>query len=756
MTYVIKFLAFALFLFVPSFCEAQIVDSSEVIARLTEVVVQATRITSKSPVPHSNLKAAQIAQRLQAQDIPMLLSATPSLVESSDAGTGIGYTGLRIRGSDPTRVNVTINGVPINDAESQGVYWVDLPDLAASAAEIQVQRGVGASSNGAGAFGATVNIDLSRVMPDPGATVSSTIGAFGTRKFSGQVHTGLLSENWSFTGRTTLIQSDGYIDRSSADLNSLHLSAAYLGDRQSLQVHLLSGHEITYQAWNGVPAQFIDDEKLRTYNSAGMEQPETPYSNEVDDYAQQHLLLHYKRILTPQIILQLNGHYTKGKGYYEQYKANEPYADYGLAPQPIADTLISSTDLVRRRWLDNDYYGGTFALRWNPVQDKSTEILLGGAISRYSGRHFGEIIWSSQAIGQPKDYRYYDNTADKHDANIYLKAEMAFSKRATGFVDLQTRAIHYSFKGFDNDLNPTDQAVEHFFFNPKFGTTYSLSNRWVAYAYFGIAQREPNRDDYTQSSPNSRPKPEQMADTELGLRFEGAKSAASINFFLMQYRNQLALDGRINDVGAYIRTNVPRSFRAGIELEANTAVGQRIMLSGNLAVSQNKIKSFTEFRDDWDTGLQIAVAHQNSDLAFSPEIVARGELIGILWSKPAKNKVGKRLVSAAISGKYVGQQYLDNSSNAPTALPGYFVSDLRLNVDCKNLFGKQLSLILSLNNWLDACYSSNGWIYRYYSAGYDARADDPYTRLESGNAYQQVGYFPQAGRHWMATFRVGF
>ena len=333
---------------------------------LQTVVIQSTRAEATTPVPHTNISDEKIARMYQAQDVPFLLSGVPSLVESSDAGAGVGYTGMRIRGSDPSRVNVTINGIPLNDAESQGVYWVDLPDLAASAAEIQVQRGVGTSTNGAGAFGATVNLDLSRVEPEPFALLTNSFGSFATRKHSACLGTGLMGGKWAFSGRASTIRSDGYIDRAGADLNSLHLSGAYIDDRQSLQAHFISGHEVTYQAWNGVPAQFINDERLRTYNTAGTERPGEPYPDEVDNYTQRYVLLHYKRLFKYGLNLQLNGHYTQGFGYYEQYKAAQSYADYGLPNPSVGDTVLESTDLIRRRRLDNRFYGGTFALRWQP------------------------------------------------------------------------------------------------------------------------------------------------------------------------------------------------------------------------------------------------------------------------------------------------------------------------------------------------------------------------------------------------------
>jgi len=724
--------------------------------QLTEVVVQATRTDAKSPVPHTNFSAENLAKQYHAQDIPYLLSAVPSLVETSDGGTGTGYTGLRIRGSDPTRVNVTINGIPLNDAESQGVFWVDLPDLAASAAEIQVQRGVGTSTNGAGAFGASVNLNLSNIASERFATISNTYGSFNTRKHSLQVGTGLIGNTQrkvAFTARVSGIYAEGYLDRATVDLNALHLSGAYIDEQQSAQVHLISGHEITYQAWNGLPAQYLNNDSLRTFNTAGMERPGSAYPDEVDNYTQRHFLAHYKRLLSPKLELQLNGHYTQGFGYYEQYKADQDIADYGLPLGFVVDPVIPPIDLVRRRWLDNDFYGGTFALRWLPANDWKSMFLLGGAWSRYEGKHFGEIIWAESYTGAPNDYRYYENTATKQDANVFLKIEVSPVRDFTAFLDLQIRAVRYRFFGFDNELNNVQQTATLGFFNPKIGATYSISDAWQAYTFLGVGHREPNRDDYTQSTPNSRPRPEQMLDLETGIRRFGEKWTASVNFFSMQYRDQLVLNGRINDVGAYIRTNVPGSWRRGIEIEAKGQIGSLLTLAGSAAFSQNKIRSFTEYRDNWDTGEQEATVHHHSDLAFSPNLIARAEATFVI-KPPGSSKTSE--VSTTLVGKYVSPQFLDNTSNAQTSLPGYLVSDLRLNFDLAQVIGKQVSLIFSLNNLLDNKYSSNGWAYRYISAGYDARPDDAYTRLEGGNVYHQAGFFPQAGRHWMATLRVSF
>lgn len=720
--------------------------------RLQEVVIQVTRADANNPVPHTNLSAEKIARTYHSQDVPYLLTGVPSLVESSDAGAGVGYTGLRIRGSDPTRVNVTINGVPLNDAESQGMFWVDLPDLAASAAEIQVQRGVGTSTNGAGAFGATVNLDLSKVEPEPYAELTGSLGSFATNKLSARFGTGLLGGKVAFDGRVSAINSAGYIDRASADLNSMHLTGAYIDDRQSLQLHFLHGHEVTYQAWNGVPAQLIDS--LRTFNTAGTERPGSPYDKEVDDYTQRYLLLHYKRIFPGGISMQLNGHYTRGFGFYEQYKAGEAFSDYGMPDVVVGDSVIPSTDLVRRRWLDNDFYGGTFALRWQPPvnltwMSAAPVFTLGGAMSRYTGKHFGEVIWAERSA-VPKDFRYYNNDADKRDANVFIKMEMGLANGIAAFLDLQVRGIRYNFLGYNNDLENVTQDASLTFFNPKIGLTYTMAENWIAYGYFGIGNREPNRDDYTQSSPDSRPRPERLYDYEFGLKTGRNNWNASVNFFLMQYRDQLVLDGRLNDVGAYIRTNVPDSYRLGMELETSGKLGRRLLLTGNAAFSKNKIRVFSEFRDNWDSGVQTVIEHRNTDLAFSPQLTTRGEASYTVLDK------GSQVLAVALSGKYVGQQFLDNTSNEHSSLQGFFFSDFRMNYDVKKWVGENLSFILSVNNVFDNKYASNGWTYRFVSEGYNPLPDDPYSRPEGNGVYNQTGFFPQAGRHWMATMRLRF
>jgi iron complex outermembrane recepter protein len=716
------------------------------------VVIQATRAASGSPVPHTNLRAKEIAAVYHAQDIPMLLTGVPGVVEASDAGAGVGYTGMRVRGTDPTRINVTINGVPFNDAESQGVFWVNLPDLAASASEIQLQRGVGTSTHGAGAFGATLNIDLSRFEVEPGLTATQTVGAFGTRKSALQWRTGLLREHWAFSGRISGIDSDGFVDRASSRLRSTHLTGTWLDDRQSVQVHFLDGRERTYQSWYGLPAQYLDIDSLRTYNPAGTERADQPYPDEVDNYTQRHLLAHYKRQINSNTYLQINGHYTRGFGYYEQYRANESLADFGMPSLQIGDTILTTSDLAYRLWLDNHFGGATWLLRW--AASSRSEWKIGGGANQYNGKHFGEVVWASISTA-PAGHRYYDNDARKRDINFYVQNNTRLGRYTTAFADMQVRYVDYTFLGFDNELRNVTQTADLLFFNPKLGLTHQLTRAAQLYAYAGVGHREPNRADYTQSTPSSRPLAERMLDVEMGSRFAQSWWSATANLYGMWYRDQLVVDGRINDVGAYIRTNVPESSRLGIELEGSIKPCKSLIINGNATFNRNRIREFTAFVDDWDTGLQEEITYRDVPLAFSPAMTAFG---GVTWVQDISTlQKNTQQVSATLTAKHVGQQFLDNTGNTATALPAYTFCDLRLNYDWTGMdWCQRISVIGTVHNLLDARYEANGWVYRFRSAGYDPRPDDAYVRAEGAGVYHQAGFFPQAGRHWNLTLKVEF
>lgn len=717
---------------------------------LDQLVVKATRAGEKTPVTSSHLDKETIEENNLGQDVPFLLKWTPSAVVFSDAGAGIGYTGIRIRGTDPTRINVTINGIPLNDAESQGVFWVDLPDFASSTEDIQIQRGVGTSTNGAGAFGASINLNTNKLNREAYARFAGSVGSFNTFKTNAAFGTGLLDDKFAFDGRLSRITSDGFIDRATADLSSFYLSGTYLGKQHSLKFNVFSGHETTYQAWNGVPAQYIGDEDLRTYNSAGTEKHGTPHADEVDDYTQTHYQLLYHHGLNRNLHLNLAAHYTKGSGYFEQYKADESLTEYGLQNIVLNDTTITGTDLIRRRWLDNDFYGITYSLDYTS-DSRRLEAILGGAFSNYEGKHFGEVIWAEYfSNGEPK-HRYYDNDAEKSDFNIFIKINYQLTNALNGYLDLQYRQVNYSFLGIDGEGRNLRQTDALGFFNPKAGLYYDLSEKTKLYASFAVANREPNREDYTESTAENRPEHETLFNTEAGFLQTWNTASLGLNFYHMLYKNQLALTGELNDVGAAKRVNIPDSYRMGLEFVGGARFYKNFEFNSTLTLSMNKAKAFTEFIDNWDTGGQIQVEHKNTDLALSPNVIGSAGLSYEIFGKDSKKSLNLSLL-----GKYVGKQYIDNTSNENTVLDAYFYSDFRINFKVKTNVLNEIGVTLLVQNLFDASFSSNAWTYRYISANYDARPDDPYARLEGGNVYNLTGFFPQAGRNYLLGLNVTF
>ncbi|HHH50043.1 MAG TPA: TonB-dependent receptor, partial [Saprospiraceae bacterium] len=539
---------------------------------IEEVLIYANWADRETPMSFRNYKKEDIETTNLGQDVPYLLRWSPSVVVTSDAGTGIGYTGIRIRGTDPSRINVTINGIPLNDSESQSSFWVDLPDFLSSTESVQIQRGVGSSTNGAGAFGGTINLNTAKLTDKAYATLNGSVGSFNTQKYNVLLGSGLLKNNFSFDARLSKISSDGYIDRASSDLKSYFVSAAYVGDKASLRFNVFSGHEITYQAWNGVPAQYIDDDKLRKTNTAGTEKSGEPHDNEVDDYTQTHYQIHYHQTLAKKTNLNIALHYTKGLGFFEQYKAAQDLVDYNLTP----DAGIEKTDLIRRRWLDNDFYGTVFSLNVNPSNKLKTT--LGGGWNKYLGRHFGEVIWARYMGSAEQGQRYYDNDAQKIDFNIFAKLNYQLSSLLNTYIDLQYRTVDYTFLGFDNDGKNITQNARLHFFNPKFGLFYKLKNNSNLYASFAVGNREPNRSDYTESTPASRPSHETLCNTELGFKQIWKHNYFNINAYHMKYNNQLVLTGQINDVGEQTRINVKDSYRLGLELDGLLALSKSFSL----------------------------------------------------------------------------------------------------------------------------------------------------------------------------------
>ncbi|WP_420147234.1 TonB-dependent receptor [Spirosoma sp.] len=685
-----------------------------------EVIVSATRANQKSAIAYTDVTRRDLDKLNLGQDIPQLLNFTPSIVTTSDAGAGVGYTGIRIRGSDATRVNVTLNGIPYNDAESQGTFFVNMPDFASSVSTVQIQRGVGTSTNGAGAFGASVNIQTNKLEEKPYAEANISAGSFGTRKVNVLAGTGLLNNHFVLDARLSKIHSDGYVDRAFSDLRSFYVSGGYYTKKSFFRLNVFSGQEQTYQSWGGVPENLLKTN--RTYNVY-------TYDNETDNYQQDNYQLITSHELSRNWRLNVSGFYTKGRGYYEQYRPNDRFSNYNLPNVVVGDSIISRTDIIRRRWLDNDFYGTVFSLDYNSFSKLTANI--GGGWNQYDGEHYGEIIWARIAGNTNIRDRYYNDYATKKDANLYAKVFYQFTPNLTAFADAQIRRIDYSFLGFNSQLQNVQQEAQLTFFNPKAGLTYSINDRSTVYASVGVGQREPNRDDYTQSSPESRPKSEKLVDYEAGYKIQTEKLAFTANAYYMNYRNQLVLSGQLNDVGAANRVNVAKSYRAGIELELGARLAQTLRWNTNATFSRNRVQNFTEYLDNFDDGTQQANQYRETDISFSPNVIAGSQLL----YTPVKG------LELGLLSKYVGQQYLDNTSNESRKLNAYFTNDIRLIYSIKPKFAQEIAFTLLFNNVLNELYESNGYTYAYVS---------------EGKVIAENGYYPQAGRNFLAGVRVRF
>lgn len=692
--------------------------------QLSAAEVTALRAGDRAPFAKSTLTAEDIAKINTGVDLPYLLDMQPSVVVGSDGGTGIGYTNMRIRGSDATRTNITLNGVPFNDAESQGAFLVNLPDLATSAEDIEVQRGVGTSTNGPGAFGASVNLRTTSVKREAWGLIDVGGGSYNTQRYTVSAGTGLINNKFSLDMRLSSITSDGYIDRASADLKSYFLQGAWVGKTRSLRFITFRGVEETYQAWDGVPREVIDTN--RTYN-------DFTYANQVDHYDQTHYQLLFDQKLG-NTTLNVTLFRVLGAGYYEQYKPDDGLSTYGIAPAVINGDSISTTDIIRRRWLDNTLTGANASV---DVKLGASKLVLGGSYSDYRGGHYGEVIWARYAGNTDIRHRYYDNNAKKTDANGFAKLTYALNTKIDLYGDVQFRNVGYSFLGFNNDLDNVTQELDYTFFNPKAGLLWRAGEGGKAYASFAVANREPNRDDLEETTPRSRPSPERLYDYELGYERRAGRWNAGINTYYMDYTDQLVLTGELNDVGAALRTNVPQSYRTGVELMFAAQIAKQLTWKANATFSMNKVRNYTEYVDDWDNGGQVAVTYSSSDLAYSPNAIAASELSLRVWDKPKKGRADLTFVT-----KYVGQQYLDNSASSDRMLDAYVVNDLRANVSLFNLNGtKSVDFNLTVRNIFSELYESNGWVYSYISE--DRRQED-------------VGLFPQAPINVLGGVSVRF
>ena len=683
--------------------------------QLDEVVVNSTRVDKSSGMAYSNISAETLKKQNLGQDAPYMLSMVPGAVVNSDAGNGVGYTGIRIRGTDGTRINVTINGVPVNDAESQGSFFVDMPDLVSSVNSIQVQRGVGSSVNGAGAFGASVNFQTNQLMSKPYANIISTAGSFNTFRNTLAAGTGLLNDHFTLDARASSISSDGYIDRASSQLRSFYISGGYYGNKSVLKFIHFSGHEKTYQAWNYVPEDSIRSGN-RTYNEIGAYTDAAGnlkyYDNETDNYTQNNSQLLYILKAGPRINSNVTAHYTKGKGYYEQFRQDDALSAYKLPDviTPSGDTIVS-TDLVRRLWLDNDFAGGLFNLNYTP--SSRMLVTVGGGANSYFGRHYNKVVWARYASAAMPDYRYEWNTANKNDANIYLKTNYRITNSLHLFADLQGRKITYRFLGFNDLYEASTQDREFTFFNPKGGISFDVNSNINIYGSVAVAHKEPNRDDFVQNKPSRQPKPEELTDVEAGLKYVSEKVNASANFYNMDYVNQLVLNGQVNDVGAPKRVNVAGSYRRGVELEAAVPLTGFLLFSGNLSLSHNKIRKFVEYTDSsYLNGSDYVVyekqkVHNNTDIAMSPNIVS-GAMLTIM---PVKN------MELSLINKNVGRQYLDNTTDKRRSIDPYNVVDVRFNYTVKTRVIPEITFMLAAYNLFSRKYETNGYTYSYYYGG---------------------------------------
>jgi iron complex outermembrane receptor protein len=698
-------------------------------SRLTEeVTVSATRASNNSPTAFTNLSKKDIDKNNSGRGFEYLLEQTPSTVVTSNAGAGVGYTSIRIRGSDATRTNVTINGIPLNDAEDQGVYFVDLPDLASSVDNIQVQRGVGTSTNGAGAFGASINIQTTTRRDTAYAELNNSAGSYGTVKNTVNVGTGLLGGHFSFDGRLSRMNSDGYIDRAFSHLKSYFLSGAYYGKNSVLRVNIFSGYEQTYQAWDGVPEDSVKAGNRR-YNELGyINSSNSYYKNQTDNYTQNYYQLLYDQQISSKLSFSGALHYTKGYGYYEEYKNAEPLANYGITPVVVGGKTIDSTDLVRRLWLNNDFYGATYNLNYKA--DDKLSMTLGGAYNEYKGAHYNNLEWTQQSTNVLPDYEYERDNAKKTDFNIFGRAEYHVGK-ALFYGDLQYRHIYYSFLGFNTALNSAQQSVELNFFNPKAGITYQIDQHSNVYASIAVGNHEPNRSDYTGSSPQDRPKPENLKDLEIGYRYSEPTFSAGINGFYMLYKNQLVLTGKLDTVGEAIRTNIKDSYRAGIEANARVKIAEPLSWSVNATLSTNKVKNFPQYLQNYDTGNVDVTQYKKTDIAYSPDFVGSS----VISYRPIKN------AEIAFISKYVSRQYLDNTSTSSRSLNAYFVNDVRLNYNFSIKGIKNVGVGLLVNNIFSTKYQSDG---------------ATYPDIEGGKVINYNYFFPQAPINLLASLNLKF
>ena len=710
------------------------------------IKIYSTRANNQTPFAFTNIEKDKIDVLNNGKDLVYILQHTPSIAVTSDAGNGIGYTGIRIRGSDPTRVNVTINNIPINDAESHGVFWVNLPDILSSTNSIQVQRGVGTSTNGSGTFGGTINIKTGNLSSKPLLHYGLSVGSYNTAKHTLNFTSGIIDDKWNFEGRLSKIFSNGYIDRAYSNLKSYYLSLNYLYKDLGIQLINFSGKEKTYQSWWGTPEARIKNDMLGmdmviNHNSYSTKQANNLlesertynyylYENQTDNYQQDHYQFHINQDLSKNSILNLSLHYTYGRGYYEEFKNNDDLDNYSLANITLGDTTIESTDLIRQRWLDNDFYGMVFSY----LKKQKNKFIVGGGWNRYIGKHFGKIIWGKFLNINLLNKNYYFNKSIKSDGNLFFKKSFSLKKTFKLFVDVQARFIQHHGKGNDNKNQIINFNNNYMFFNPKLGVNYKVNKNSNIFFSYSRSNREPVRSDVVDSI--IKPKHETLSDYELGLKQKFDKGNLNLNLYWMQYKNQLILTGAVNDVGGYIRSNVKKSKRVGIEIESSFFLNSELKIYNNITISKNKaykyIETIYDYGKQWNEYNVINNLYEKSNLSFSPSLILSNT---IEWFILKNTKL-------LFFSKYVGLQYLDNTSNKNRIIPSYFINNLMINYNTNTKFLKYFSIQFQINNLFNEFYESNGYTFGYY-AGLDYEVRENY-------------YYPQAERNFMFSMNLKF
>ncbi|MFO8001698.1 MAG: TonB-dependent receptor [Marinilabilia sp.] len=701
-----------------------------------EVVVTAYRAGNKTPVAHTDLGGEELRSTGTGSDIPSLLKLTPSLVTTSESGTGLGYTNFRIRGTDPTRINVTMNGIPINDSESQGVFWANMPDFANSVENVQVQRGIGTTSQGPAAFGATVNFRTTTSDPKPYAELNSTAGSFNTYKNSVRMGTGLINDQFSFEGRYSRLNSDGYIHNAFSDHQSLYLGGTMHFTNSFLKMILLHGDQQTGISWWGVPEEVLDED--RRYNPAGEYTDEFGneqyYDDQTDNYKQTHAQLFYSFEASENMNFTAALHYTVGDGFYEQYREDEAFSNYGLPDVNIGDQTIESTDLIRRKWLGNDFYGFTFSGNITPI--RGVEISAGGGWNQYDGDHFGNLIWMRHAGNTEKEYEWYFNNGLKTDYNLFSKLSLQISPAVTAFADLQYRGISYELSGNDDDLLPLVQQHDYGFFNPKTGIYVAPGNNHQFYVFGGITHREPTRTNFKEAKgdPEATPQSERLYDVEIGHDYQSSVFSSGINFYYMHYKDQLVPTGEKSSVGNDIMTNVPESYRAGIEVTGAIKPASWLKWDMNMTFSRNIIRNYVEtavnYDENWEEEL-ITEELGDTEISYSPSLTGSSKLTAELHNN----------LKTSVISKYVGEQFFDNTESEDRKLDAYFVNDLQVEY---SIFPDRMDKIdfqLTVHNVLDHLYESNAYGGNWY---------------EQGEEKTWAYYYPMAGRYYMGKVVIRF